>query len=62
VQAAQLRHDEEQEENDGSARVLEVLPLLSQAHAASGVEVVGELESWRIGESRIHQFANSPID
>jgi hypothetical protein len=62
VQAAQLRHDEEQEENDGSAGVLEVLPLLSEAYAASGVEVVGELASWRLGESRNHQLANSPIE
>jgi hypothetical protein len=28
VQAAQLQHDEEQEEDDGAAGILEVLPVL----------------------------------
>jgi hypothetical protein len=32
MQAAQLQHDEEQEENDGAARVQQVLPLLQEAH------------------------------
>jgi len=39
VQAAQLQHDQEQEEDDGTIGVLEVLPLLSKTYAAQGVEV-----------------------
>ena len=38
VQAAQLQHDEEQEEDDGAARVQQVLPLLPEAHGAQGDE------------------------
>jgi hypothetical protein len=37
VQATQLQHDEEQEEDDGAAGILEVLPLLPEAHVAQGV-------------------------
>jgi hypothetical protein len=39
VQATQLQHDEEQEEDDGAAGVLEVLPLLPEAHVAQGEQV-----------------------
>jgi hypothetical protein len=39
VQAPQLQHDQEQEADDRAARDEQVLPLLSQAHAAQGNEV-----------------------
>ena len=39
LQAPQLQHDEEQEEDDGAAGVQQVLPLLPQAHGAQGDEV-----------------------
>src|SRR5262249_43165828 len=39
VQAAQLQHDEEQEEDDGTAGILEVLPLLPEAHGTQGEQV-----------------------
>jgi hypothetical protein len=50
VQAAQLQHDEEQEEDDGAAGVQQVLSLLPQAHGAQGNEVSGEVESgkWKV--------------
>ena len=35
LQAAQLQHDQEQEEDDRAARVQQVLPLLPQTHGAS---------------------------
>jgi hypothetical protein len=34
MQAAQLRDDEEQEEDDRAAGVLEILPVLSEAYGA----------------------------
>jgi hypothetical protein len=39
VQAAQLQHHEEQEEDDGSARVQQVLPFLPEAHGAQGDQI-----------------------
>jgi hypothetical protein len=44
VQAAQLQHDEEQEEDDRAAGVLEVLPLLSETYVAQRVEVMRKAE------------------
>jgi hypothetical protein len=44
VQAAQLQHDEEQEEDDRAAGVLEILPLLSEAHVAQRVEIMRTAE------------------
>jgi hypothetical protein len=55
VQATQLQHDEEQEEDDRAAGVLEILPLLSQAYVAQRVEIVRSAERGR-GE-----FINSLI-
>jgi hypothetical protein len=40
LQAPQLQHDEEQEEDDGAARVQQVLPVLPEAHGAQGNEVI----------------------
>jgi hypothetical protein len=40
MQAAQLQHDEEQEEDDRAARVQQVLPLLPEAHGTQRVEVM----------------------
>jgi hypothetical protein len=48
VQAAQLQHDQEQEEDDGAAGVLEVLPLLPQAHGASGEQVRLQIADFRL--------------
>src|SRR6185436_20292590 len=45
LQASQVQHDEEQEEDDRAAGVQQVLPLLSQAHGAQGNQVVG----WMVG-------------
>jgi hypothetical protein len=39
VQTAQLQHDEEQEEDDGTAGVQQVLPFLPEAYGAQGNEV-----------------------
>jgi hypothetical protein len=39
VQAAELQHHEEQEEDDRPARVQQVLSLLPEAHGAQGNEV-----------------------
>jgi hypothetical protein len=39
VQAAQLQHNEEQEEDDGTARNEQVLPLLSQTYGAQGKQI-----------------------
>jgi hypothetical protein len=39
VQASQLQHDEEQEEDDRAAGVQQVLSLLPEAHGAQGVEI-----------------------
>ena len=39
LQAPELQHDEEQEEDDRAARVQQVLPLLPQAHGAQRDEV-----------------------
>ena len=39
VQASQLQHDQEQEKDERAAGVQQVLPLLPQAHRASGDEV-----------------------
>jgi hypothetical protein len=52
VQAAQLQHDEEQEEDDGAAGVQQVLPLLPEAHGAQRDEV-GQSGELRIGNLRI---------
>jgi hypothetical protein len=41
VQAPQLQHDEEQEEDDGTARDEEVLSVLPEASAAQGAKVSG---------------------
>jgi hypothetical protein len=43
VQAAQLQHDEEQEEDDGAAGVFEILPLLSETHSAQGEQMSREI-------------------
>jgi hypothetical protein len=43
VQGAQLHHDEEQEDDHGPSRVLEVLQALPQAPAAQGNEVTRQL-------------------
>jgi hypothetical protein len=40
VQAAQLQHDQKQEEDDRAARVQQVLPLLSEAHVSQRDEVI----------------------
>jgi hypothetical protein len=40
LQAPQLQHDEEQEEDDGAAGVQQVLPLLPQAHGSQRDEVI----------------------
>src|SRR5688500_18810725 len=45
VQTPQLQHDEEQEEDDGTARDEEVLPVLPEAPAAQGAEVGPEASS-----------------
>jgi hypothetical protein len=42
VQGAQLHHDEEQEDDHGPSRVLEVLQALPQTPAAQGNEVTSE--------------------
>jgi hypothetical protein len=39
VQTSQLQHDEEQEEDDRTARDEQVLSLLPEAHGAQGNEV-----------------------
>jgi hypothetical protein len=39
VQATQLQHDEEQEEDDRAAGILEVLPLLSKTHVAQREQI-----------------------
>jgi hypothetical protein len=49
VQTSQLQHHEEQEKDDGAARVLEILPLLSKAHGPQGEQVIwlsGHLVIW----------------
>jgi hypothetical protein len=51
VQAAQLQHDEEQKEDDGAAGVLEVLPLLPEAHGSSGVEIIAGCGLKKIAEA-----------
>jgi hypothetical protein len=43
VQASQLQHDEEQEEDDRAARDEQVLPVLPEAHVSQRVEVIFEL-------------------
>jgi hypothetical protein len=40
MQAAQLQHDEEQEEDDGAARDEQVLPVLPEAYGSQGREVI----------------------
>jgi hypothetical protein len=40
VQAAQLQHDEEQEEDDGAARIEQVLPFLPETHGTQRVQVM----------------------
>jgi hypothetical protein len=39
VQTAQLQHDQEQEEDDRAAGDEQVLPVLPEAHAASGAKI-----------------------
>ena len=39
LQTAQLQHNEEQAEDDRQVGVQEILPVVSHAHCASGVEV-----------------------
>jgi hypothetical protein len=39
LQAPELQHDEEQEEDDGADRVQQVLPLLPEAYGAQGNEI-----------------------
>jgi ribosomal protein L20A (L18A) len=39
LQAPELQHDEEQEEDDRAAGVQQVLPLLSQTHGAQRDEI-----------------------
>ncbi len=39
LQAAQLQHDQEQAEDDRQVGVQEILPVVSHAHGASGVEI-----------------------
>jgi hypothetical protein len=48
VQAPELQHDEEQEEDDGTDRVQQVLPLLSQAHAAQGDEIASARGNFKV--------------
>jgi hypothetical protein len=57
LQAPELQHDEEQEEDDGADRVQQVLPLLSQAYGAQGNEIevqssIFDLRIWSIGVTR----------
>jgi hypothetical protein len=39
VQTPQLQHDEEQEEDDRTARDEQVLPVLSEAHGTQGEQI-----------------------
>jgi hypothetical protein len=39
VQATQLQHDEEQEEDDRAAGIFEILPLLSKAYVAQREQI-----------------------
>jgi hypothetical protein len=43
LQAPELQHDEEQEEDDGAAGIQQVLPLLPEAHGAQGNKVDSQL-------------------
>jgi hypothetical protein len=53
VQAPQLQHDEEQEEDDRADRVQQVLSLLPEAHGAQRDEVeVEKLKSGKVEEVR----------
>jgi hypothetical protein len=42
VQAAELQHDQEQEEDDGAAGVQQVLSLLPEAHRAQRDEIIAD--------------------
>jgi hypothetical protein len=53
VQATQLQHDQEQEEDNRAAGVQQVLSFLSQAHGAQGNEVEGGI--WKL-ESKPRAF------
>jgi hypothetical protein len=53
MQAAQLRDDEEQEEDDRAAGVLEILPVLSEAHRPQGRQI------GRNAECRMQNAENS---
>jgi hypothetical protein len=46
VQAAQLQHVEEQEEDDGAAGAVEILPFLPETYSSQGEQVIGELVNW----------------
>jgi hypothetical protein len=48
LQAPELQHDEEQEEDDGADRVQQVLPLLPEAYGAQRDEVIDESTNLRI--------------
>jgi hypothetical protein len=49
VQASELQHDEEQEEDDGAAGDVEILPLLPETHGAQREQVMRIAEcGWRI--------------
>jgi hypothetical protein len=43
VQTSQLQHDEEQEEDDRTARDEQVLPVLPEAHLSQGEQVSANL-------------------
>jgi hypothetical protein len=47
VQTPELQHDEEQEEDDRTARDEQVLPLLSEAHWTQGEQI--NLVIWSSG-------------
>jgi hypothetical protein len=59
LQAPELQHDEEQEEDDGAAGIQQVLPLLPEAYGAQRNKVIGEFTNRRIVEFECWQFVDS---
>jgi hypothetical protein len=62
VQAAELQHDQEQEEDDRAAGIREVLPFLPKAHGAQGEQVIADCGFETNGQSvRVESSNQSSI-
>jgi hypothetical protein len=49
MQAPQLQHNQESEEEFGTAGLQQILPVLPEAHGPQGIQVTVASDQWTIG-------------